>query len=163
MKRILLFIFVTLLSSYAFAETKINIAGFKTHIDWTNYSDIKFDEKVYMAVHAIDILQTMQHGPNPCYGEVDPITRRLIGRDPSPGRVFVWGLARGALAHYEFQFINNSNLPKWLRTTLKWYNTAVRFEIVENNYQLGLTLYGDRPDYYRGGPALVACAAHYGI
>ena len=156
-----IFILTLLFSTPSYSDVIINTAGFKSHIQWDDLS-MNFDEKVYMTVNVIDMLQTMQHGPDKCYKEVDPITRRVIGRNPNPGQVVAWAVVQSAVGHYGFQLIDNSNLPKWLATTLKWTATAVRFDVVNNNYQMGLTLYGDHPDYYRGGPSVVECARQNG-
>lgn len=57
-------------------------------------------EVAFQAAHLVDTIQTY-HGPasDSCYGEGDPITRRLIGRKPSHAGVIAWGVGYAAV-HY---------------------------------------------------------------
>lgn len=56
-------------------------------------------EAVFQAAHLVDTLQTYHAATDDCYSESDPITRRLIGREPSRAGVIGWGVGFAA-AHY---------------------------------------------------------------
>lgn len=55
-------------------------------------------ERTYQTVHALDAIQTASYRDDPCIEEANPITRGLIGREPSTGAVIAWW-AGTALAH----------------------------------------------------------------
>ena len=57
------------------------------------YRDLSPAEITWQALHAVDVAQTVDFAPEPCYVEADPIVRRLIGTKPSTGEVLVWGAA----------------------------------------------------------------------
>lgn len=55
-------------------------------------------EATWQAMHLVDGLQTLSIAKDPCFYEKDPITRRIIGRNPSEADVVIWW-AGTAVAH----------------------------------------------------------------
>lgn len=143
------------------SSPNIKLGNFSSHIDLDDWS-MNTDEKLYMAVHIVDVLQTLNHGKDPCYKENDYITKHLIGEQPSTTQIIGWGIAKGIVNHYGYQLIDNSNLPKWLKRTLKWTNTALHVNVINNNYQIGINLYGDN-DHYKAPKKTRDCAKRYNL
>ena len=137
----------------------LKIGPVESYIEYSDWS-MSTTEKVYMGIHFIDVLQTINHGKDPCYVEADPITRRLIGRHPNTEKVLAWGVANAVVSHYSFKFVENSNMPNWLKNTLKIAATAIRYDVIHNNWSIGINLYGNN-SHHRGDANIQACARSY--
>lgn len=98
-------------------------------------------EAVWQGLHAVDVLQTL-NGPadDDCYSEGDPVTRRIIGRKPSKGKVVAWGVGMGVL-HYTVSD-QLRDRPLWLAAwqLLSIGNTTIA---INNNLQIGIKPVGD--------------------
>lgn len=54
------------------------------------------EEQAWLALHAVDMAQTYDLGPDPCYEEKYPPTKAMIGSNPSHAEVIGWGLVSAA-------------------------------------------------------------------
>lgn len=97
-------------------------------------------ETTWQAVHLTDGLQTLSAARDACYDEEDPITRRIIGRQPSDGEVIAWwaglAIAHAGVSHW---------LERWPRWQKAWQlvtigNSAV---IVARNHHNGVRIAGE--------------------
>jgi hypothetical protein len=97
-------------------------------------------EATFQAVNLVDIMQSV-HGAasDSCYREVEPITRALIGSQPSSTAVVVEGVGYG-LVHY--------GITQWL-TSHGHDHIAAAWEVVTlggsaysvgHNYQIGIRI-----------------------
>lgn len=157
---VLMFIFSS--EGRADPVTDFRVGSFSTKLEW-NQTKMHPTEKAWMVLHVIDALQTANHGKDPCYGESDPITRRLIGRNPNDGEVLAWAIGAAVFEHYSWQFVNNSNLPSWIKKVHNFGKLYIKADVVHNNYQVGINLYGDNSHYRSGNPATIACAKYHGL
>lgn len=119
--------------------TNVKLAGFESHIEWDNF-DMSTEEKLWQAAHIIDVLQTETYHREDCYVEANPITRRIIGKEPSTEKVLAWGAGAALWTHYGYQLIDNSNLPKWSKKTIKWVDVAYKYDTIYNNHQIGIRI-----------------------
>lgn len=99
-------------------------------------------DRTWQALHIIDAAQTMSLNSDPCLEEINPMTRTLIGKEPSDEEVIAWYIGT-AVGHY---FIGQA-LDRWWNE--KAGNTwraitvgAVGYTVV-NNHQLGMRPFGN--------------------
>ena len=120
-------------------QSKISIGPLDTHIDWRDWS-LTPEEAILQTIHLIDVLQTQTFRGEQCYSESNPMTKPFTGSNPSTARVIAWGLATAALYNYTYQFIENSNMPKWLQYGLKAAPIYVKYNTITRNYELGVRI-----------------------
>ena len=97
-------------------------------------------EATFQAVHLVDTLQTI-HGSasDPCYGEGDPVTRRLIGERPSSSEVAAWGVGY-AMVHYGVTRLLTEN--GFDKTAAVWEVATIADTVtaIGHNYSIGIRL-----------------------
>ena len=101
------------------------------------------EEKTFQTLHAIDFLQTYNATDDSCYFEADPITQRLIGRDPSPGEVVLWGVGVAVLHHWVSREMRENGVPKWAQTTFDLLTIGGTGYTVASNHENGVRMFGD--------------------
>lgn len=103
-------------------------------------------EATWLALHAVDVAQTLNAADDPCYQEDAWLTRRLIGDQPSDGQVLAWG-AGTAIAHYMIgKALESSGAPSWLQRTWDLTTIANTGYTVVNNHNNGVRPWGaNRP------------------
>lgn len=102
-------------------------------------------EKAWQAMHLVDVAQTI-NGParDACFGEGNPLTRRLIGRQPSTEAVIVWGVAI-AIAHYSVdRWLARSGHADqaWVRM-LRALDLGYKGFTIGHNHAEGMRPFGD--------------------
>lgn len=103
----------------------------------TPLSDFDRQDAIWLALHAIDVGQTVQTSRNHgCLYEQHPVTRNLIGRHPDTHEVYQWGIGY-ALARYAFYKYFGEDI-KWLKKV----ENVVRFEVIYQNHRKGVRPWG---------------------
>lgn len=88
-------------------------------------------ETAWQVAHAVDGLQTLSIAGDECYEERNPITRSLIGRDPSEGDVVAWYLGT-AFAH-AWMDRQLEPYPRWQKLWQSLSLVVVADAIVQNH------------------------------
>lgn len=110
------------------------------------YDDMSRWEIAWQGLHAIDVGQTMTYKDDPCYSEANFATRRLIGTEPSESKVLLWGVGMSALHIVIFDWVDQSALPVWAKTSLHVFDLAYKAVIVTDNYNNGVRVFSsNRP------------------
>ena len=102
-------------------------------------------EIAWQSMHLVDVAQTI-NGParDECFHERDPITRSLIGRQPSTESVLLWGVGVG-VAHYALdRWLANSGHAdkKWVQI-LRALDLGAKGFTIGRNHQIGIRPFGD--------------------
>ncbi len=102
-------------------------------------------ELAWQIGHGIDTFQTI-NGPGRnghCFEESNPVTKRLIGKNPSVGQVAVWGVGTG-LAHYGVsKWLESVNAKPWIKGA--WQAVTIYYvaDTIIGNHQEGVRPWGD--------------------
>jgi len=116
------------------------IAG---NIQWfAACSSIPNEEKVWMVVHAVDVAQTVQIARSSCFREDDPVTRALIGEDPSVGEAVVWGVAMAGLHLGVTRMLEAWEAPGWVQGTWQALTIGNSAYFVKQNADQGIDPWG---------------------
>jgi hypothetical protein len=102
----------------------------------TGCANMTTTEKIWYAEHVLDIGQTVEITKSPCHYENDPLTRRLIGENPTESDVYKWGVASG-LAYW----IISRAIDKYHPEYKKYWDTitiSLKTKTVINNEDIGL-------------------------
>ena len=110
--------------------------------------DINIEEGVWQSAHLVDVMQTF-HGAasDPCYKEGDPVTRFIVGSEPTHAAVAGWGIGF-SLIHF--------GVTTWL-TDHDFYDAAGVWEFISigetgwdlgHNYSIGIRLGRPNTDYW---------------
>lgn len=97
------------------------------------------EEIALQTLHAADVMQTLQIAKNTCnYSESDPITKKIIGENPSESSVLAWGVGSALLFHYVSQRADEAE--GWKRAA--WYGAMLltRGQIILGNEKEGIHL-----------------------
>lgn len=97
------------------------------------------EELILQSLHAADVMQTLQIAKNTCnYSESDPITKRIIGENPSERSVIAWGVGSALAFHWVSQKVDESD--GWERAA--WYGAMIltRGQIILGNEKEGIHL-----------------------
>lgn len=97
-------------------------------------------EAAFQVAHAVDTAQTY-HGAasDPCYAEGDPVTRRIIGREPSKAGVIAWGVGYGALHYGVYRLLANHG-HDYLASAWEAMTIESTGRSVANNISVGVRL-----------------------
>ncbi len=99
-------------------------------------------ERAWLAVHAVDTLQTYNAASDPCFEEVDPMTRSLIGAQPSESDVLKWSVGT-ALVHLGVSHtLRRIDAPRWLQNGWQAVTIANSAHAVLNNHHAGIRPWG---------------------
>ncbi len=104
-------------------------------------------EYAWQAMHVIDVAQTL-NGPakDPCYIEVDPITRGLIGKNPSSEAVVLWGIGTG-IAHIGVtHLLEKHDAPKWVRVSWHAVSLVTKGHTLISNHREGIRPFGNNEE-----------------
>ena len=99
-------------------------------------------ERTWQTLHAIDVAQTLNATSDGCYREVNSVTRRLIGSQPSEERVLAWGLAMGFLHAGVSRTLEERGAPRWLRMTWDVLTISSTGSAVLSNHREGARPWG---------------------
>ena len=112
------------------------------------FSDVSpYHEYVFHTLNAIDMFQTISAAKKPgCYQEANPLTRRLIGKNPSSDSIVISSIAYSVLYHYGSDMIDKSSLPKWTKNVTFSLGIAAKLNTVVNNHRIGAYVDGARPE-----------------
>lgn len=99
-------------------------------------------EMTWQALHAVDVAQTLNAAPDPCYREASWMTRRIIGEQPSDAEVLAWGAAT-ALAHmWISSFLERREAPQWIKSAWQLGSIGQTGFAVVNNHRIGVRPWG---------------------
>lgn len=86
----------------------------------------------FLALHAIDTAQTIQGvALGPCQ-EIDPVTMRILGREPTPEQVVAWSIGVALL------YLSARQLaPPRIRPALDWTAASFKALVVAHNTRVG--------------------------
>jgi len=102
-------------------------------------------DAVWYALHAIDTAQTYSvprindsyaAGLSPCDGfEEHPVTRRLIGSEPSREKVLLWSVGFAAARWGFYELLERADVPT---KHLKMLENVVKLDVVVGNHGNGI-------------------------
>ena len=104
------------------------------------YSDMSTYEKVWQASHLIDVAQTHKVARDPCFMEVDPVTSKVIGENPSTKNVLIWGAALSYGHAHASKWLDNKDWPDWVKNSIRVVDLGIKYDAVTNNYNIGIRL-----------------------
>ncbi len=96
-------------------------------------------EMPFHALHLVDVAQTINAGRDECFVEINPVTRRIIGEQPSAGQVLLWGAAV-SLAQYGVSRALEPH-PKAYRA-FQVVTTYTQVQTIYKNHRVGVRPYG---------------------
>ena len=102
-------------------------------------------EKVWQTLHLVDVAQTVNGAAgDSCYHERNPITRRVIGRQPSTETVLLWGVTVGVLHYAADRWLTSSGHAdkKWVQI-LRGLDIGVKGFTIGRNHGIGVRPFGD--------------------
>lgn len=107
-------------------------------------------EPVFQTVHLVDTIQTF-HGAasDKCYGEADPVTRRLIGSEPSHAGVIAWGVGYAALHYGITRWLTETGHDR-IATVWEVLTIADTARDVGRNIEIGIRIGRPNTDHYHG-------------
>lgn len=118
----------------------IAIALFLAGCSTNPYSNMSTYEKAWQTTHLIDVAQTYKVAKDPCYAEIGFLTKDLIGKQPSTGKVIAWGAGLSLGHAYASKWLDNRDWPQWIKNTIKVVDIGYKFDVVTGNYNLGIRL-----------------------
>ena len=100
------------------------------------------DELAWQALHVVDVAQTLNAASDPCYVEAFPVTRALIGEQPSQAEVLAWGVGTAALHYWVSTSLKRTEAPGWAQKL--WAYTTITFTgyTVATNHGNGVRVSG---------------------
>ncbi len=99
-------------------------------------------ELTWQALHAIDVAQTYNARSDGCYREIDPITRRVIGSQPSKGEVLAWGVGAAFLHARVSRALEEREAPRWVQFTWDAITFGGTTNAVVSNHREGVRPFG---------------------
>jgi hypothetical protein len=100
------------------------------------------EEWVWQSLHAVDVAQTLAAADDACYEEAAPITRHLIGAQPSTGEVLAWG-AGMALGHaWVSALLERHEAPVWVQKTWSFATITGTGLAIATNHREGVRVFG---------------------
>lgn len=108
-----------------------------------SFNDIPKEELLWQGLHIIDTAQTI-NGPasDPCYTEVNPLTKKVIGHHPSKEGTYTTMIAFAGL-HYLISDWLKDNGPKWAYVGWQSVTLGATLATLHRNDRKGVKLYGD--------------------
>jgi hypothetical protein len=100
-------------------------------------------EKVWQALHAVDVAQTLSAARDPCYQENAWLTRQLIGRQPSDAAVLAWGVGTAALHAWLSHEIEERGSPTWVRMAWELGTLGQTAYAIGSNHRNGVRIVAD--------------------
>jgi hypothetical protein len=101
-------------------------------------------ERAWQSLHILDVAQTL-NGPasDPCYRELAPDTRFLIGERPHRDEVLAWGVAAAVVHHVAFRWIDRQDWPQGVKVALRSLDLGYKGVTVGRNHEAGIRPWGD--------------------
>lgn len=100
-------------------------------------------ELAWQAMHFVDVAQTI-NGPanDPCFVEANPLTRSLIGENPSEESVLLWGMGVAFLHATASHMIEESDAPKWVEWAWHSVSLVTKGSTIIGNHNEGIRPFG---------------------
>jgi hypothetical protein len=122
-------------------------------------------EVAFQTAHLVDTVQTYRGAASdPCYAEGDPVTRRLIGREPSRAGVVAWGIGYGAI-HYGVTRLLVDHGHERIAAVWELVTIEATGRAIADNVRVGIRIgapnvhpaciFGRRGDVYVSRPAVM--------
>jgi len=109
------------------------------------YTDLSNAGKYRQALHAIDVAQTLQTAKYPgCFYESFPVTRKIIGKQPSKQSVILWGVTTSYFSAQLDHYIYKSDLSESWKDFLGYVMVGVTADTIIKNYGIGIRI-GAKP------------------
>lgn len=97
------------------------------------------DERTWQSLHVIDAMQTDRIVGDQCYSEGHPLTRALVGTEPTHARVAAWAIG-GALVHAGVtEALLDADLPR-VATAWEWVSLADTGVSIEQGWRVGVRI-----------------------
>lgn len=105
--------------------------------------DLSGEEIAWQTLHAIDVAQTLSAAQDPCYVEDAPVTRQLIGSQPSTGEVLLWGAGMAVGHAWVSNLLETRNAPRWVQKTWSYATITGTGIAIASNHAEGVRVLGD--------------------
>jgi hypothetical protein len=108
------------------------------------------EEQTWLALHAVDAAQTYSIAGDRCYYEANPLTRSIIGREPSHAAVVGWAIGIAAVHVGVSDYLLRTDHPK-LAKAWQYITIGTSAYSVGNNFSIGIRIGRDNkmPDACR--------------
>lgn len=97
------------------------------------------ESQAWLALHAVDTVQTYRVAHDPCFQETDGITRSLIGRRPSDAEVLAWSVGMAGLHLGVTELLLRNDHPKLARAW-QYFRIGVTMDAISNNHSIGIRI-----------------------
>ena len=105
--------------------------------------DLSGDELTWQALHAIDVAQTVSAADDPCYEEDAWLTEKLIGDQPSTGKVLLWGVGTSVTHAWISNLLESRDAPLWVQKTWSYATIGSSGFAIVSNHSEGVRIFGD--------------------
>ena len=100
------------------------------------------EEFVWQTLHAVDVAQTLSAAADPCYVENAPLTKELIGAQPSTTGVLLWGVGT-AVGHALISgVLAAQDAPPWVQKSWSIFTIGSTAYAVGGNHVEGVRVFG---------------------
>lgn len=100
-------------------------------------------EWAFHTANAMDMLQTINHGSDPCYVETNHVTRSILGDNPGTGESIAFFLAVSAVHRAISWELQEQGVPNWVQRTWEAITFGPKAYVVYDNHQNGVRMFGD--------------------
>lgn len=102
------------------------------------------EEALWQSLHVVDVLQTRSIAKDTtgCRHESNPITRRLIGKQPNEDGVLIWGVVLGLGHYFLFENIRKDEKYRPAYTLTQVFTSYFKFTTVLENEERGISTNG---------------------
>lgn len=100
-------------------------------------------EWAFHTANAMDMLQTINHGSDPCYVETNHVTRSILGDNPGTGESIAFFLAVSAVHRAISWELQEQNVPNWIQRSWEAITFGPKAYVVYDNHQNGVRMFGD--------------------
>lgn len=108
------------------------------------YREMSPYEKAWQGLHVVDVAQTANAGPDPCFGENNWATRSVIGQHPSQGTVAVWGVASSLFHATIYNWVDSTHkLPRWAKISVRVLDLGFKANTIIKNHDMGIRPFGE--------------------
>ena len=104
--------------------------------------DLSGEEITWQTLHAIDVAQTLSAADDPCYVEDAPVTRSIIGSQPSQGEVLLWGAGMAVGHAWVTGLLERHAAPMWLQKTWSYATITGTGIAIASNHAEGVRVFG---------------------
>lgn len=100
-------------------------------------------EWAFQAANGMDMLQTINHGSDPCYVETNGFTNSILGDNPGTGETIAFFFAVSAIHRAISWELQEQDVPKWVQRTWEAVTFVPKAYTVYDNHQNGVRMWGD--------------------